>query len=178
MTIEKTQEKIGLKGTFHVQIVDENGELVREVSFPNTVVTTGKDLALDTILDGSSYTVTGPYLGLISSVSYSAISAADTQASHAGWVEAGNANAPTYSGTRPIPVFGSASAGSKATSAPGVFNITGTGTVKGCFLVLGSGAVGTIDSTAGTLYSAGLFTGGDAAVSNGYTLNVSYTAAA
>src|ERR1017187_10117814 len=55
---------------------------------PNTVLTAGKNLALDTFLAGSSYTVVGPYMGLISSASYSAISAADTTASHAGWLEA------------------------------------------------------------------------------------------
>ena len=42
--------------------------------------------------------------------------------------------------------------------------------VKGCFLVLGTGALSTIDNTAGTLYSAGTFTGGDKTVSNGDTL--------
>jgi len=115
-------------------------------------------------------------LGLISSTSFSAISAADTMTSHAGWLEAGNANAPTYTSPRKTAVFAAASAGSKALSAALSFAITGTGTVKGCFLVFGAGAVNTIDNTAGTLYSAGLFSGGDKIVANTDILNVSYTA--
>jgi hypothetical protein len=133
---------------------------------------------LDTLLAGSSYSVTGPYMGLVSSTSYSAVAAADTMSSHAGWLEAGGANAPTYSGTRKTISFSAASSGSKASSAAGSFGITGTGTVKGGFLVLGTGASSTVDNTSGTLYSVGLFSGGDRAVVSGDTLNVSYTASA
>src|SRR5690349_14341590 len=100
-------ERAGAKGVFtlrHYRLRVPDGSLdyflLHEEEFPNTVVTVGKNLALDTFLAGSAYTVTGPYMGLISSVGYSAISAADTMASHAGWAEAGNANAPTYSGNR------------------------------------------------------------------------------
>ena len=50
--------------------------------------------------------------------------------------------------------------------------------VKGCFIVFQTGAVSTIASTAGKLYSAGLFTGGDKVLSVGDTLSVSYTATA
>ena len=49
------------------------------------------------------------------------------------------------------------------------------GTVKGVFIVYGSGAVSTIDSTTGVLYSAGLFTGGDQAVVNTNTVTVTYS---
>lgn len=141
----------------------------------NTVVTVGKNLALDTFLAGSSYTVTGPYMGLIGAVSYSAISAADTMASHAGWTEAGTTNAPTYTGPRKTISWSSASSGSKAPSSAPVYTMTGTGTVKGVFLLFGSGAVSTIDNTSGTLWSAGLFSGGDQAVVNTNTVTVTYT---
>lgn len=144
---------------------------------PNVVATVGKNLALDTFLAGSSYTVTGPYLGLISSVSYSAVAAGDTMASHSGWLEAGNANAPTYTAPRKTAAWSGASSGSKALSAALTYAITGTGTVKGAFMLYGSGAVTTIDNTSGTLLSAGLFTGGDKAVVNTDSLNVSYSLA-
>lgn len=142
----------------------------------NTVATVGKNLALDTYLAGSSYTVTGPFMGLISSTSFTSIAAGDTMSSHGGWLEAGITNLPTYSGNRKTAAWSAAASGSKALSAALAFSMTGSGTVKGCFLVFGSGAVNTIDSTAGTLYSAGLFSGGDKTVGNGDTINVSYTA--
>lgn len=143
--------------------------------FRNTVVTVGKNQMLTSALTGSAYTVTGPYMGLISSVGYSAISVNDTMASHAGWTEAGNANAPQYTGTRKTCVFAAASAGAMALSAALVFTISSNGTIKGCFITYGSGAVNTIDSTAGVLFSAGLFTGGDRAVLTNDIVNVSYS---
>ena len=172
------EEELGLQGKYIVQCYDKNGKLKWQDEIENTVMTLGKNLTLDTLLAGAAYTVTGPYMGLISSVSYSAISAADTMASHAGWTEAGNANAPTYTSPRKTVVFSAASGGSKATSAALSFTITGTGTVKGAFIVLNTGAVSTIDDTNGTLLSAGLFTGGDRAVIATDVLNVSYTLSA
>src|SRR5262245_20163848 len=142
----------------------------------NVVVTVGKNVMLDNALAGSAYTVTGPFMGLISSVSYTTGPVAgDTMASHGGWTEGGATNAPTYTSPRKTAAWSAASGGSKALSAALQFAITGSGTVKGCFLVYGSGAVSTIDNTAGTLYSAGTFTGGDKVVGNGDTLNVSYS---
>ncbi len=163
-------------GIFTIECRDKNNELKWSDTFNNLVTTVGKNLALDTYLAGIAYTVTGPFMGLISSVGYSAIAAANTMASHAGWTEAGNANAPTYSGTRKTAVWSAASSGTKVLSSALTFNITSTGTVKGCFIVFGTGAVNTIDDTNGVLYSAGLFTGGDRAVVNTDTLNISYTA--
>lgn len=163
-----------LKGVFTMEHV-RDGKVIYSESFPNTVVTVGKNLALDTFLAGSAYTVVGPFMLLISSVGFSAISAGDTMTSHAGWTEAGNANAPTYTSPRKTCAWSAASAGSKALSAALAFPILTTGTVKGAAIVYGTGAVSTIDSTAGTLLSAGLFTGGDRAVLNGDTINVSYS---
>lgn len=163
------------KGVFKVDCYDKDGNLKWSDEFPNTVVTVGKNFILDTVLSGSGYTHIGPYMGLISSASFSAIAAADTMTSHAGWLEAGNANAPTYSGARRFCAFNAAAAGSISLTAALSFAITGSGTVKGGFIVLGTGAVGTVDNTGGTLLSAGLFTGGDKVVANLDTLNVSYS---
>ena len=139
---------------------------------PNVVTTIGKNFLLDNGLAGSAYTA-AEFMGLISSLSYAAgVLAADTQASHAGWLEAGGANAPTYSGARKTAAWAAAAGGSKALSAGLVFTFTGTGTVKGCFLTTGS----VVDGVAGTMYSAGLFTGGDQPVVATNTLTVSYTA--
>jgi len=168
-------EGMEIHGFYTAECYGADGKLKWVDVIPNTVVTVGKNAMLDQSLAGSAYTVTGPYMGLISSTSYSAISASDTMASHAGWLEAGGANAPTYSGNRPTAAFSAASAGAKALSSALAFSITGTGTIKGAFLTFGTGAVNTKDNTSGTLFSAGLFTGGDRAVSSGDTVNVSYS---
>lgn len=169
-------ERAEAHGLYLIECFDRFGKLKWRDEAINVVTTVGKNLALDTFLAGAAYTVVGPYIGLISSTSYSAVAAADTMSSHAGWLEAGNANAPTYTSPRKTAAWSAASAGSKALSAAVSFAITGTGTVKGCFMVYGTGALTTIDNTAGTLYSAGLFTGGDKSVVSTDTLSVSYTA--
>jgi len=169
-------EQANAQGVFSAQCFDKDGNLKWEDNFPNIVTITGRNLALDAFLAGSAYTVTGPYLGLISSISYTGTSNGDTMSVHAGWVEAGGANAPIYSGGRKLAVWSAASSASKSFSAPLASTMGGTGTIKGCFLVYGSGAVSTIDNTAGTLYSAGLFAGGDKIVSIFDVVNVSYTA--
>lgn len=172
---EGVSEQAHARGVYTIECYGPDGKLKWRDTAENVVTTVGKNLALDSYLAGSAYTVTGPFMGLISSVSYSAVSVNDTMSSHAGWLEAGSANAPTYTAPRKTAAWSAASGGSKSLSAALAFSITGTGTVKGCFLVYGSGAVSTIDNTSGTLYSAGLFTAGDKIVANGDILNVSYT---
>jgi hypothetical protein len=171
------QEAARAQGRFDVECFDKDGRLKWRDTIENVVTTVGKNLALDTFLAGAGYTVVGPFMGLISSVSYGAGPVVgDSMGSHAGWTEAGAANAPTYTAPRKTCAWSAAAAGAKALSAALAFVFTGDGTVKGCFLVYGTGAVSTIDNTSGILYSGGLFTGGDKIVVNTDTLNVTYTA--
>jgi hypothetical protein len=162
-------------GRYEIECIGTDGQVKWHAIIDNVVQTVGKNLALDTFLAGSAYTVTGPYMGLISSTSYTAVDVGDTMASHAGWLEAGGANAPTYSGNRKTAAWSAASAGSKGLSAALSFAITSSGTVKGAFICYGSGALNTKDNTAGTLWSAGTFSTGDKAVVNGDQLNVNYS---
>jgi len=171
-------ERCEAHGRYHFVCRDKSGRIKWEDDIENVVCTAGKNLALDTILAGSSYTVTGPFMGLISSVGWSAVAAADTMASHAGWAEAGSgSNYPLLTARASCNGgFAAASAGAKALSAAVSFTIGATGgTVKGAFLVFGTGAVNTIGNTSGTLLSAGAFSGGDKAVDATDTLSVSYS---
>lgn len=165
-------ENCDARGTYLAICRDARGNEIWRDEFKNVVTTVGKNYLLDNGLSGSAFTAAF-YLGLISSVGFSAVSASDTMASHAGWLEAGLANAPTYNeAARRTASWAAAAAGSKALSAGLVFTFTGPGTVKGCFLT----TVSTKDGTTGTLYSAGLFSGGDQPVTDQSTLTVSYSA--
>ena len=129
-----------------------------------------KNKALDETLAGSAYTAAW-YMGLVSATGYTTGGAVgDTMASHGGWAE----DTAYTEGSRPTTAWSAAASGSKALSAALSFSINGTTTIKGCFIASNA----TKGGTTGTLYSVGTFTGGDKAVNNGDTLNVSYTASA
>jgi hypothetical protein len=176
-------ETVGMEGTYVAKCYDAEGNLKWEDTIGNLVVAVGKELMLDTLLSGSAYSAT-VRMGLVSGASAPTYAAADTQASHGGWLESGLANAPTYSGSRPTITFGSAtSTGStpsnvttKAGTAAVSFTFTGSGTVAGCFININGSA--TIDDTTGTLYSAGSFTGGNKVVASTDVLNVTYSTTA
>lgn len=165
-------ESIALGMQYQVECLDADGKRKWIEDFHNLVTTVGRNFVLDTVFRGSSYSASF-FFGLISSVSYTALAAGDTMASHSGWTEAGPTNAPNYSqSTRPAATFANAaSAGSITNSAVSAFSITATGTVKGAFLTTNS----TKDGTTGTLVNEGLFTQGDRSVVNGDTINVSGT---
>lgn len=176
-------EGMGIEGHYHVECRDAEGNLKWEEKFPNLVVAVGKQLMLDTLLKGSSYTVVGPYLGLISG-SGNTFAASDTMSSHGGWSEF-TAYTVGGSAVRGTAVFGSAtSSGSTpsnvTTSAASAITYTitgGGGTVGGCFLVTGSGASSTISNTSGTLYSAGAFSTAKVTTA-GDTVSVTYSTTA
>jgi hypothetical protein len=168
------QEGANATGIYKFECRDKHGILKWSAETTNVVTTVGKNLALDSYLSASGGAApggSGPYLGLIDSSGYSAVSASDTMVSHGGWSEFSG-----YSGTRKTPSWSSASSGSKAFSAAVSFSINATGTVQGGFLVYGTSASTTIGNTSGTLYSASAFSGGSKSVASGDTLNVTYSA--
>ena len=152
----------------------EGGSLLWEEKIDNVVCTLGKNLMLQSSLTGSAYTVVGPYMGLISSVGFTAVAAGDTMTSHTGWNEAGSTNAPTFA-ARIAPAFGTASAGAIGTSTPVSYTMTGAGTLQGAFITYGTGAVSTLMDTNGVLLSAGVFTGGAQPVNSGNVVQVTYS---
>jgi len=162
------QDEMSIHGTYHAVCYDANGNVKWEDDIKNLVTTVGKNFTLDTTLGNTAGGAV--VMGLKGT---GTADVADTQASHASWLEVGLANAPAYSGNRPTPSFSSASAGSKATSSAVSFSMTSTGTVAGCFINIGGSA--TKDNTTGTLFSAGDFSSSKAVV-NGDTIAVTYTA--
>lgn len=174
------EEGGALRGHFEMVCRDAEGNVLWEEEFDNLLTQTGKALLLDQALAGSAYTA-AEYMGLISSVSFSAVSGGDTMSAHPGWLEAGTTNVPTYSGSRLTSVWSAATtsgasaySASKQLSAGLVFTFTGSGTVQGAFLCGGSGAANTIMSTAGTLFAAGTFTTPQPVVATN-TLTVTYS---
>lgn len=175
-------ETVGIEGCYHVVCRDKDGNIKWEDSFPNLVNAVGKQLMLDTLLSGTTYTTVGPFLGLISGSSLT-FAAADTMASHT-WTEFTNYTVGG-SAVRGTAVFTSATSSGTTPSnvttksaAAITYTITGAGgTVGGCFLVTGSGAVSTQGSTAGTLYSAGAFATAKVTTA-GDTVSVTYSTTA
>jgi hypothetical protein len=161
----KANELLGIEGHYHVVCHDKDGNLKWEESFPNLVNQVGKELLFNTLLRTSgTYTTVGPFLGLIDGATPTFGTGTDTQTSHAGWTEFVNYTVGG-SAVRGTAVFSAASStGSTPTNvttcsaAAITYTITGAGgTVGGCFLVTGSGAVDTQSNTGGVLYSAGAF---------------------
>jgi hypothetical protein len=161
----KANELLGIEGHYHVVCHDKDGNLKWEESFPNLVNQVGKELLFNTLLRTSgTYTTVGPFLGLIDGATPTFGTGTDTQTSHAGWTEFVNYTVGG-SAVRGTAVFSAASStGSTPTNvttcsaAAITYTITGAGgTVGGCFLITGSGAVDTQSNTGGVLYSAGAF---------------------
>ncbi len=136
-------------------------EKVWEDEIVNTVVNEGLQHVLDVVFSAASNVATW-FLGLTDSAP--TVNAADTMASHAGWVEETD-----YTGDRQAWV--EVRSGQVMTNAASVavFPITGSATIGGAFL--NADATG----TAGVLMSAGALTGGDRVVANLDTLNLTYT---
>ena len=175
-------ETVGMEGVYHVVCRDKDGNVKWEEQLPNLVNAVGKQLMLDTLLKGTSYTVVGPFLGLISGASPT-FSASDTLSSKS-WTEFTNYTVGG-SAVRGTAVFASATStgttpSNVTTSAAAAitYTITGAGgTVGGCFLVTGSGASSTQGNTSGTLYSAGAFTTAKITTA-GDTVSVTYSTTA
>ena len=157
-------DEMGVHGHYHVVCRDKDGNIKWEEEFPNLVVAVGKELLLNTLLRTSgTYTTVGPFLGLTNATLTPA--ASDTMTTLVGggkeftnYTVGGSAvrgqatfAAASSTGTTPTNV-------TTSTAAAITYTITGAGgTVYGCFLVTGTGAVSTQSSTAGTLYSEGNF---------------------
>ena len=167
---KKAGENMSAKGRFIVECFDKDGNLKWREDNENLVVNVGLQDMNTQYFKGSAYTAAW-YIGLYGAGASSTPAAGDTMASHAGWTE----NTTYSNATRPQAVFGTATTANPSvisnSASVAVFNINGTTTVGGAFLVNNS----TKGGSTGTLFSASDFQSpGDRAVVNGDTLNVTY----
>ena len=156
-------------GLFTVECYDKKtGKLEWKKTAKNGTTNEGLNYALD-IVFGAEAKPTW-YVGLIRDDSYSALAAADTMASHAGWQE-GDEYEET---TRQQITFAAAGSQSISNTLRCWFGINATETMKGVFITNSS----TKSGSTGKLFCTALFTGGDAAVVDGKVLKITYTSTA
>lgn len=158
-------DKLKVVGVFTVKVYDKDGNLKHEEQINNLVTNEGKNHLLDVGFHAVAATATW-YCGLISNASYTGIAVTDTMASHAGWTEFTN-----YSQANRVEWTEGAAASQSITNAAAMaFSITGSGTLKGGFIVSNN----TKGGSTGILWSSVLFAA-DIPVNNGDTVNVTYT---
>lgn len=161
-----------------------NGKRINEYVFENAIVNEGKNKLLNVMFSEGTQIATW-YIGLIDNANFSALAADDIyddidQAGN-GWDEFQNytdANNADSAVTRPAWPEDAASGQAMTNSTTAIFDITGTATVKGVFVVGGTNAQTKGDHTAGTanvLWATALFNSGDTPVLSGDQLKVTYS---
>jgi len=156
---------LGIGGRFEVECYRSDGSLRWKDTIKNAVTTAGLNNCIDRYLGGTAK-ATAWYVGLIRDDSYSALAAADTLASHAGWEEADEYD---EAARQALTLAGASGGVDSNTASKAEFTISDTETMKGAFICDAE------TGTSGTLFCTGLFTGGDRAVEDGDTLRVTYT---
>ncbi len=171
--IVKSLKDFKFKGVAEWNIV-RAGKIVASGKAENGVADVGINKLLD-VFFGATAKFSTWFMGLVDSTSYTGLAAGDTEASHAGWVEAtGYTIAGGSSVNRATWTPAGASGKSVVNSAAVAFTMTGSATIKGFFL----GSDQAKATNTGTLWASALFATGDQAVVNGDILNVTYTISA
>lgn len=127
------------------------GSLLNVYWAKNDITTAGKNKLFDTMFNAATQTAAANWVaGLINNSGFTGYNVADTMSSHSGWTEwtAYSQSARVQWGQ------GSASAATITNGSPMVFDINGTGTIKGLFITTDS----TKSGTTGLLWSAASFT--------------------
>ena len=180
----KSEDQLQPRGRFVVEHF-RNGVKIGQYEFPNGITNEGKNKLLDVMFHGVS-AITTWWLGMISNSGYSALAATDVYAQIAGtngwseftdYTDAGNGASAS---TRPEWAEGAASGQAITNSSPVIFDITGSGTVKGLFLVGGIANAHNKGNheAGGVLWATALFGTGDVPVNASDQLKVTYTISA
>lgn len=119
---------MNIKGQYKLQVI-RGGKTIHEESGHNMIVDEGKNAILDIMFYSTAKK--SWFVGLINNSPAPDILAADTGASHAGWVET---TAYTPAGDRQALTVGAASSNSITTSAQAEFTLTGNVNLYGFFI--------------------------------------------
>lgn len=147
---------------------DRRGIKIGEYQFRNLVVNQGKNDILNVYFaDGTATASSSWFMGLIGDSGFTGIVAGDTAASHGGWTEFTNYSQSTR------PLWGQAGPSTGVTTitnaSPVTFDITGSGNLKGGFIITQN----TKGGTSGKLWAAALFTA-TVPVNNGDQMKATY----
>jgi hypothetical protein len=181
----KSEDQLQPRGRFVVEHF-RNGEKIGQYEFPNGITNQGKNKLLDVMFHAVSAATTW-WLGMIDNAGYTALAATDTYqnitqagnqwAEFTGYTDAANGESAS---TRPAWTVGTASNQASTNASPVVFDITGSGTVKGLFLVGGIANAQNKSNhdASGILWATALFGTGDVPVNASDQLKVTYTVSA
>lgn len=152
-------------GKFVIEHYDANGNLKGKYDVPNGIVDVGLNHILETEFRSGSQ-ITTWYIGLIDNSGFSALAAADTMGSHAGWTE----NTDYDEASRPTWSPGAAASRQITNGTTVDFTMNDTATIKGIFITSNN----TKGGSTGTLWSTAAF-GSTVAVAASDVLKVTYT---
>lgn len=156
------------QGMFKIVCKNLDGSIAWEENFSNGTTDQGRTLALNNVFRSIAASATW-YIGLISSTSFSALSALDTAAVHSGWSELSDYTEATRRQWNPDAPVSSSGITTLTISAPLIFTASTSITIKGAFL----SSIATKNSTAGVLWATGVFSS-DQALIVGQTVSITY----
>lgn len=151
-----------LRGEFFMQTLLPDGRAVNRQKLKNGVCTAGINRMLD-VMFGSGTQLTSWFLLIINNASFTSLAAADTLASHGGWLEW-----TSYGGNRPTWTPGAAASGSITNPSLASATMNAAGTIRGL------GLCSVNSGTAGILYSTAALPSGRA-VADTEVLQLGYT---
>ena len=154
-------------GLFVFECYDRNGNLKWKKTAKNGTTNQGLDYGLDVIFGAEAKPTW--YVGLIRDDSYSGLSAADTMASHAGWVEV-TAYDEAVRQTLTLGAVSGKSVDNSASKATFTISVNDT-VIGGAFITTTNDKGG----STGILYGVGAFTAGDKTIDDNDTLEVTVT---
>ena len=153
------------KGEFVLECLEPDGSLAWREPIHNMTLLAALTDVLAVYLGAGTQKTTW-YLGLIDNSGFASLSNADTAASHPGWTE----NTAYSGGVRPTWTPGAAAGQAITNPTATTFPMTGTGTIKGAFLISDS----TLGGTAGLMFATGSFLSNRLVVS-GQSLKAGYS---